>query len=61
MIGDTRNAIMVIDHSKHNGESVAQMLRTVDVFEADILSELEEWDALEKMIDVSVLQGPTML
>lgn len=52
---------MVIDHSKHNGESVAQMLRTVDVFEADILSELEEWDALEKMIDVSVLQGPTML
>ena len=52
---DCRNDLMAIDQTKHKGDSIAQMVRTVDVFEAEILSEVGDWATLGHMIDVRSL------
>jgi hypothetical protein len=49
---------MAIEPSEAKVTVVAQMITTVDVFDAEILSELQDWQGLGQLIDVSFLSTP---
>lgn len=46
---------MAIEPSEAKVTVVAKMITTVDVFDAEILSELQDWQGLGQLIDVSFL------